>query len=67
MAIFTLLGSELLIRGEGVGSFLFTALDNGQTLKVFATCTIVAAIGVLLDVAYRLLVERRLTWLAVAR
>ena len=62
-----MLGSELLIRGEGVGSFLFTALDNGQTLTVFATCTIVAAIGVLLDVAYRVLVERRLTWLTVAR
>ena len=31
---------------------MFTALDNGQTVSVFAMSTIVAAIGFLLDVAY---------------
>jgi NitT/TauT family transport system permease protein len=67
VAIFTVIGSELLIRGEGVGAFLFTALDNGQTATVFATTTIVAVIGVVLDVTYRVVIERRLRWLEVAR
>jgi NitT/TauT family transport system permease protein len=63
VSIFTLLGSELLIRGEGVGSYLFTALDNGQTLTVFATSTVIAGCGFLLDAAYERLVVRRLPWL----
>jgi ABC-type nitrate/sulfonate/bicarbonate transport system permease component len=63
ISIFTLLASELLIRGSGVGAFMFTALDNGQTVTVFAMSTIVATIGFLLDAAYVAAVRRALPWL----
>jgi ABC-type nitrate/sulfonate/bicarbonate transport system permease component len=62
LAIFTALASELLIRGSGLGSLLFTALDNGQTLTVFALSTIVATLGFLVDGAYVLAVRRALPW-----
>jgi ABC-type nitrate/sulfonate/bicarbonate transport system permease component len=62
LAIFTALASELLIRGSGVGSLLFTALDNGQTPIVFAISTIVATLGFLVDAAYVLAVRRALPW-----
>ncbi len=63
ISIFTVLGSELLIRGDGIGAFMFTALDNGQTLTVFAMSTIVATIGFLLDLIYVQAVRRGLPWL----
>jgi ABC-type nitrate/sulfonate/bicarbonate transport system permease component len=63
IAIFTALGSELLIRGSGLGASLFTALDNGQTLEVFALSTIVATLGFLVDAAYVAAARRALPWL----
>jgi ABC-type nitrate/sulfonate/bicarbonate transport system permease component len=63
ISIFTLLGSELLIRGSGLGAAMFTALDNGQTLTVFAMSTIVATIGFLVDLVYVASVRRTLPWL----
>lgn len=63
ISIFTLLGSELLIRGDGVGAYMFTALDNGRTLTVYAMATIIATIGFLLDLGYVQAVRRRLPWL----
>jgi NitT/TauT family transport system permease protein len=63
ISIFTLLASELLIRGSGIGAYMFTALDNGQTLTVFAMSTIIATIGFLLDLAYVVAVRRTLPWL----
>lgn len=63
ISIFTLLASELLIRGDGVGAFMFNALDNGQTLTVFAMSTILATIGFLLDLVFVLIVRRGFPWL----
>ena len=63
IAIFTVLASELLIRGSGVGAELFTALDNGQTLTVFALSSIVALLGFAVDALYVLAVRRALPWL----
>jgi NitT/TauT family transport system permease protein len=63
IAIFTLLASELLIRGSGIGAYLFNALDDGQTLTVFATSTIVAALGFAIDALYVAGVRRALPWL----
>lgn len=63
ISIFTLLGSELLIRGVGIGSFMFTAFDNGQTLVVFAMATILAIIGFVLDFLFVHAVRRWLPWL----
>ena len=62
LAIFTALASELLIRGSGVGSLLFTALDNGQTVTVFAVSSLVALLGAGLDAVYVLAVRRALPW-----
>jgi ABC-type nitrate/sulfonate/bicarbonate transport system permease component len=63
ISIFTMLASELLIRGSGIGAYMFTALDNGQTLTVFAMSTIIATIGFLLDFAYVTAVRRLVPWL----
>jgi NitT/TauT family transport system permease protein len=63
ISLFTALGSELLIRGSGLGSAMFTALDNGQTLTVFALSTIVATLGFLADTAYAAGVRRAVPWL----
>lgn len=63
VSLFTVLASELLIRGSGVGAYMFTALDNGQTLTVFAMSAIVATIGFLLDLLYVVAVRRALPWL----
>jgi ABC-type nitrate/sulfonate/bicarbonate transport system permease component len=63
ISIFTLLASELLIRGSGVGAFMFTALDNGQTVTVFAMSAIVATIGFLLDALYVAAARRAAPWI----
>jgi ABC-type nitrate/sulfonate/bicarbonate transport system permease component len=63
ISIFTVLASELLIRGSGIGAYMFTALDNGQTLTVFAMSTIVATIGFLVDALYVAAVCRAVPWL----
>lgn len=63
ISIFTLLGSELLIRGEGVGAYMFTAADNGQTLTVYAMSTIIATLGFLLDLIYVQSARRGFKWL----
>jgi ABC-type nitrate/sulfonate/bicarbonate transport system permease component len=62
ISLFTLLASELLVRGSGVGAYMFDALDTGRTLTVFAVATIVAAIGFLLDAVYVAAVRRALPW-----
>jgi ABC-type nitrate/sulfonate/bicarbonate transport system permease component len=63
LAIFTVLASELLIRGSGIGAYMFNALDNGQTVTVFAVSAIVATLGFLTDLAYAAAVRRALPWL----
>jgi ABC-type nitrate/sulfonate/bicarbonate transport system permease component len=63
ISLFTLLASELLIRGSGIGASMFTALDNGQTRTVFAMSAIVATGGFLLDRLYVAAVRRALPWL----
>ncbi|HEX5618673.1 MAG TPA: ABC transporter permease [Solirubrobacteraceae bacterium] len=63
ISLFTALASELLIRGSGIGSSMFTALDNGQTRTVFAMSAIVATIGFLVDALYAASVRRLAPWL----
>ena len=63
ISIFTLLASELLIRQDGIGAYMFTNLDNGQFLRVWAVSVIIASIGFLLDLLYVLGVRRVLPWL----
>ncbi len=63
ISIFTLLASELLIRQSGVGSYMFTALDNGSNLVVWAVMVILAVIGFLLDFVYVRGVKLAFRWL----
>lgn len=63
ISIFALLASELLIRQAGIGSYLFRFYDLGATLRVWATATIIAVFGFLLDWLYVRLVRRTLPWL----
>lgn len=63
ISIFTVLASELLIRGSGLGAYMFTALDNGQTLTVFAMSAIVATLGFAADALYVAVVRRGVPWL----
>jgi NitT/TauT family transport system permease protein len=63
ISIFTMLASELLIRGSGLGAYMFTALDNGQTLTVFAMSAIVATLGFAADALYVAVVRRGVPWL----
>jgi NitT/TauT family transport system permease protein len=62
ISIFTLLASELLIRQSGVGSYMFTFLDDGQTTEVWACATILATIAFLLDFAFVKIVKASLRW-----
>lgn len=63
IAIVTALASELLVRGSGIGSYMFTALDDGHTLTVFAMSAIVATLGFAIDLLYVTAVRRALPWL----
>ena len=62
ISIFTLLASELLIRQSGIGSYMFTFLDDGQTVQVWACATILATIAFLLDFGFVRIVHARLRW-----
>lgn len=62
ISIFTLLASELLIRQSGIGSYMFTFLDDGQTPQVWACATILATIAFLLDFGFVRLVHANLRW-----
>jgi NitT/TauT family transport system permease protein len=62
ISIFTLLASELLIRQSGIGSYMFTYLDDGQTVQVWACATLIATIAFLLDFGFVRLVKANLRW-----
>jgi taurine transport system permease protein len=62
ISIFTLLASELLIRQSGIGSYMFTFLDDGQTPQVWACATIIATIAFLLDFGFVRIVQANLRW-----
>jgi ABC-type nitrate/sulfonate/bicarbonate transport system permease component len=63
VSLFTLLGSELLIRQSGIGGALFTNWDNGQYSVVWAYTMAIALFGFLLDVVYVAGVRRLCPWL----
>ncbi|CAN5551369.1 ABC transporter permease [soil metagenome] len=63
ISVFALIASELLIRQSGIGAYLFTFYDLGATLKVWATASIIAIIGFLLDSAFVALTRLSFRWL----
>ncbi|TMR97778.1 ABC transporter permease [Nonomuraea basaltis] len=52
VSIFALMASELMIRQSGIGAYLFTFYDLGDSLRVWATASLIATVGFLLDAAY---------------
>jgi NitT/TauT family transport system permease protein len=62
ISIFTLLASELLIRQSGIGSYMFTFLDDGETVQVWACATILATIAFGLDYGFVRLVRAGARW-----
>jgi ABC-type nitrate/sulfonate/bicarbonate transport system permease component len=63
VSIFALLAAELMIRQSGVGAYLFTYYDYGDSPRVWATASVIATVGFLLDAAYVLGVRYGLRWL----
>lgn len=52
ISIFTMLAAELLIRGSGIGSYMFSNLDLGRNLRVWALAVFLALTGFALDFLY---------------
>lgn len=63
ISIFTLLASELLIRSDGIGAYMFTNLDVGRNMRVWALSVIIAVIGFALDFLYVHAVRLAVPWL----
>jgi NitT/TauT family transport system permease protein len=63
ISIFALMAAELMIRQSGVGAYLFTYYDLGDSLRVWATASVLAAAGFLLDAVYVLGLRHGLRWL----
>lgn len=61
-SMFTLVGSEMLIRGSGIGAYLFDSYDIGQYERVWAAALLVAVAGFLLDTGYAAAVRAALPW-----
>ncbi|HEY7487228.1 MAG TPA: ABC transporter permease subunit [Streptosporangiaceae bacterium] len=64
VSIFALMAAELMIRQSGVGAYLFTYYDLGDSPRVWATAALIATAGFLLDAAYVRGVKFGLRWLA---
>jgi ABC-type nitrate/sulfonate/bicarbonate transport system permease component len=62
ISIFTLLAAELLIRGSGIGSYMFSNLDLGRNLRVWALAVFLALTGFTLDFLYVRVVRRVFPW-----
>jgi NitT/TauT family transport system permease protein len=63
VSIFALMAAELMIRQSGVGAYLFTYYDFGDSLRVWATASVIATAGFLLDAAYACGLKYGLRWL----
>lgn len=61
-SLFTLVGSELLIRETGVGAYLFDNYDIGRYERVWAMALLIAATGFVLDQLFALAVRHGLPW-----
>jgi NitT/TauT family transport system permease protein len=62
VSLFTILSSELLMRRDGIGAYMFTNLDTGQYLVVYAVSLLIAIFGFVLDFAYVRAVRLGVPW-----
>lgn len=63
ISIFVLVGSELLVRGSGIGNYLFNFYDVGQNSSVWGTALALAIVGWLLDSLYVAVVRFATPWM----
>jgi ABC-type nitrate/sulfonate/bicarbonate transport system permease component len=61
-SLLTLLGAEFVIRQGGVGAFLYSNLDLGQFVRVWAIGIILGTSGYLVDLVYSTVVGRAFRW-----
>lgn len=52
ISIFVLVAAELLVRGSGIGNYLFNFYDTGQNQEVWGTALALAVVGFVIDAAY---------------
>lgn len=61
-SLLTLLGAEFVIRQGGVGAFLYSNLDLGQFVRVWAIGVILATTGYLIDLMYSTVIRFTFRW-----
>jgi NitT/TauT family transport system permease protein len=58
----TVIGAEFLIRQAGIGTLLFSAMDEGRFPAVWAIGLLIGTVGVLLDLAFVVGAHRVVRW-----
>lgn len=62
MALINMISSEMIARQNGAGELLFNALDMAVYVEVYAMVLLIAALGLVLDVALQRLRRRLIHW-----
>jgi ABC-type nitrate/sulfonate/bicarbonate transport system permease component len=65
VSLFALIGSELLIRQEGLGASLFNRWDTGNVVGVWGYTAVVAMLGFALDALYSAMVRWLAPWVEI--
>ena len=63
ISLFVMLGSEMIVRQNGLGFYLFNSLDLGLYRLTYATVLLVALFGFALDAAFVALTRKALRWM----
>ncbi|MGE5674788.1 MAG: hypothetical protein ACM3XM_13105 [Mycobacterium leprae] len=62
MSLFVTVASEMIVRQNGMGSFLFDSMDLGLYHITYATVLLIAVAGYALDYLFRLVARWALRW-----
>ena len=63
ISLFVMLGSEMIVRQNGLGFYLFNSLDLGLYRLTYATVLLVALFGFALDAGFVALTRKALRWM----
>lgn len=63
ISFFVALSSEMIVRQEGLGYYLFNALDMGLYDLMYGTILLVAITGFLIDLLFVVTTQRLLVWM----